>query len=511
MEYIQMALNDTPWCGHTDDKLYLQSGQFTSTLKTSLLISSIELVPAGISYDGTDTPWIGFGDQKLYLQSGQFSSTLKDSELVSGINTQPVDISWDGFNTPWTGDGGIEKLYLQSGQFTSTLKTSWDVTAVDDQPDGISWDATNTPWAGQSAMKLYLQSGQFSSTLKTSVSIGGIEASPDGISYDGTNTPWSGYAGVKLYLQSGQFTSTLKTSEDVSGIDTGVGGIDTNNVAVRLGAVSVVVTPPALAIVSALEAPLFPGMGLIVSVSELSLSTATQAPTAISDAVATPTVLTLGLLQEGLSVIAGTSVYISLLPLTLGASMPGAPVVLGDAILLRPDTTMISQEVGLSLHAPSINIENDTKTIVSNTRNFAISEYTNFGFNSMCKFNGKYLYANSNGIYEGGGGNDDGAQIHASYKTGAIDTYTTEIQRLRNCYLIFRSDGDIQLFSVGDEINARAYYISSSVGSTIHERRVKLERGIRDRHFNFGISNINGSSLEVDSAKILSEPIKKRR
>ncbi len=183
-----------------------------------------------------------------------------------------------------------------------------------------------------------------------------------------------------------------------------------------------------------------------------------------------------------------------------------SPTITGDVA-----NDIISSGMSLSLHAPSISVTDDIKSLVTNTRNFAISEYTNFAFNSMCQFNGKYLYARANGIYEGGGNDDNGTQIEASYKTGVIDTYTTEIQRLRDAYLSFRSNGSIQLFSVGEEINARAYFITTSVGSTIHERRVKFERGIKDRHFNFGISNVNGSTLEVDSVKILTEPLRKRR
>lgn len=192
--------------------------------------------------------------------------------------------------------------------------------------------------------------------------------------------------------------------------------------------------------------------------------------------------------------------------LSITAGIPGVPTVRGDVTV-----SLLSLSIGLSLHAPTASVTNDVRTLVTNTRNFGISEYANFGFNSMCKFNGKYLYANSGGIYEGGGDNDNGSQIVASYKTGAVDIYATEKQRLRDAYLTFRSNGDIQLFGVGDEINTRVYPVTGSPGSNIHERRVKFERGIKDRHFNFGISNVNGSTLEVDSVKILSEPIRKRR
>ncbi len=170
-----------------------------------------------------------------------------------------------------------------------------------------------------------------------------------------------------------------------------------------------------------------------------------------------------------------------------------------------------AQSLTLSLKRPTVSVTLGIITVVANSRNFAISEYVNFAFNSMCKFNEKYLYANSDGIYEGGGDIDVATNIDASYKTGAVDTYNTEIQRLRDVYLSFRSDGDIVLFSVGDEQAPRAYIIENSTSGDIHERRVKVERGIRERHFSFGVSNVAGSTMEIDTIKILSEPIRKRR
>jgi hypothetical protein len=198
------------------------------------------------------------------------------------------------------------------------------------------------------------------------------------------------------------------------------------------------------------------------------------------------------------------------LPLTADTAAL-SPVVSVDVTVFLPGVSMIFLETALSLKAPEVNITDDIKIIVTNTRTFAISEYAAFAFNSMAKLNGKYVYARADGIYEGGGDDDDGEDIVASYKTGAVDIYATEIQKLRNVYLNFRSDGDIQLFTVGNEVNTRTYVIENSTQNTIHERRRKFERGIRDRYFSFGISNINGSSFEIEDAKILTEPIRKRR
>ena len=180
----------------------------------------------------TDTPWSGATDSKLYLTSGQFSSTLRNSISTTAVALGPSSVSWDGTNSPWCSGLVGEKSYLTSGQFASTIKTSQLVSGLNQ--NGISWDGTNTPVTGTNNLKLLLVSGQFSSTIKTSVSVSGVDSTPRGISWDGTNTPWTGSTDDKLYLQSAQFTSTVKTSVSVSAIDTEPTGIETNNVTARI-------------------------------------------------------------------------------------------------------------------------------------------------------------------------------------------------------------------------------------------------------------------------------------
>ena len=229
-EFIAPILRDdnTPWTGNGstgNDKLFLQSGQFTSTIVTSENISAFGTTPTSVAWDGTNSPWSTIISNRLLLQSGQYTSTLKTSLAVARTSD---GICWDGADSPWSSPTIPAKLLVQSGQFTSTIKTSLDVSAVDTQPRDISFSSGDTPWIGSEADKLYLQSGQFTSTLKTSESVSLIDNNTQGITWDGVNTPWCGNtAPAKLYLQSGQFTSTLKTS---LAIITGFGltGINTN-------------------------------------------------------------------------------------------------------------------------------------------------------------------------------------------------------------------------------------------------------------------------------------------
>jgi hypothetical protein len=217
------AGKDTPWIGFIDKKLYLQSGQFSSTLRTSRALTSINSQPSGVGWSGTDTMWCGFqtGNHKLYLQSGQFASTIKSSVSVGAIDTIPSGISREGNNTLWCGvQAG--KFYKNSGIISTTLKSS--VAAVDPGINGLSWDnvAKNLVATGDTINILFAQRG-FTTTFIKFLSVGSVDLGPGGDAWDGQNGVWSGYGDRKLYLQSGQWSTTLKTSQSISSIDTPFG------------------------------------------------------------------------------------------------------------------------------------------------------------------------------------------------------------------------------------------------------------------------------------------------
>lgn len=115
-------------------KMRLFSGQFSSTIKTSKIASASHgsggAGPGtgraiGISYDSGHTPWArepssALGDLgKLFLQSGQFTTTLKTSILISSALHVPSGIGHDEPNTLTTSSS---RLIRFSGQFTSTVK-----------------------------------------------------------------------------------------------------------------------------------------------------------------------------------------------------------------------------------------------------------------------------------------------------------------------------------------------------------------------------------------------------
>jgi len=187
-------------------------------------------------------------------------------------------------------------------------------------------------------------------------------------------------------------------------------------------------------------------------------------------------------------------------------TLPIFTVVAGDALggdITLPMLTLVAR--GIKGSAPDC--------IVMNTINNAVSEYKGYWFNSFTKFNGVYLAANQNGIYaqDETSLDEEVYPIKSHIKTGVIDTYQDRIQRLRNAWLTFETDGDIRIRTRADEQATRYYPLIFQDYVGIKERRVKFERGIRQRHFDFKVENINGSDLQVDKLTVTLEPIVSKR
>jgi hypothetical protein len=131
--------------GRITDKLFHISGQFSSTIKDSLAASDYgDSEPEDCNIDGAgNTSWCTStnitGNGYLYLQSGHFTSTVKLSINVVSINNIPTGISWAGYDTLWSGVQfaiANPKLYRNSGQFTTTIHDSQS-TGANGGPRGV--------------------------------------------------------------------------------------------------------------------------------------------------------------------------------------------------------------------------------------------------------------------------------------------------------------------------------------------------------------------------------------
>ncbi len=234
-----MAASSTYYPNNSSDKLFRLSGYVaTTTVKTSLAVTSVDNNPSGLQTDGTDVTWCGNGGDKIYIQSGDLTSTLKHSQSVVSIDNAVGDVSTseDGY-TPWCGFTA-DKVYVQSGEGTGVNSTLKDSLGGLINPYGCSVDDADTYSTGSGTTaqtRLLRTSGRgtgMTATVKSSLGAYSVDTVPNGICFDGTDTEWSGSAGDKVYLQSGQFTSTMKTSISLGA---NVSGCSHDDNASRLG------------------------------------------------------------------------------------------------------------------------------------------------------------------------------------------------------------------------------------------------------------------------------------
>jgi hypothetical protein len=141
----------------------------------------------------------------------------------------------------------------------------------------------------------------------------------------------------------------------------------------------------------------------------------------------------------------------------------------------------------------------DIKAIVMNTQTGALSEFTNYHFNSMAKFNGVYLGASDQGLFLLQGENDNGAIIQAAARLGISDFGTSFRKRIERCYVGYRTNGSMVLRIQTDEKQQRDYMMERSEGGfSLHGNHVKIGRGVEARYWQFEIRNVQGSDFELN-------------
>lgn len=135
--------------------------------------------------------------------------------------------------------------------------------------------------------------------------------------------------------------------------------------------------------------------------------------------------------------------------------------------------------------------------IVMNAKNFSLTEYSNFNFNSFAKLNGKHIASNGSGIYELEGSDDAGTDISASVKPHISDFGTSLLKRLAVAYFGIKYLGTMTVKAVnedGDEGGVRAFTSSTDKYKT---RRAKFAKGERSRFWTTEINNVSGADFEI--------------
>lgn len=140
---------------------------------------------------------------------------------------------------------------------------------------------------------------------------------------------------------------------------------------------------------------------------------------------------------------------------------------------------------------------------VVNARTGAVSNYSNFPFNSMAKVGSKYLATSPDGVYELAGTNDDGVDISASVILPTTQLSTEEVpddvmKRLPTAYLGVSTAGDLVLRVTANGVD-NYYTLTGTTATGVHTGRMMLGRGVAARYWDFELTNVNGADFTLES------------
>ena len=138
-------------------------------------------------------------------------------------------------------------------------------------------------------------------------------------------------------------------------------------------------------------------------------------------------------------------------------------------------------------------------TVVMNTRNRAITNYSGIAANSLCQFNGLLLAATEDGIVALTGDTDLGDDIEASVSAGVSDLGSQQRKRVLSAYVGYRADGDMEMTMITDDHHEYIYTLAPRNMDDQHASRVKFGRGADGRYWQWKLSNKDGSDFAIDS------------
>jgi len=123
-------------------------------------------------------------------------------------------------------------------------------------------------------------------------------------------------------------------------------------------------------------------------------------------------------------------------------------------------------------------------------------------YNSMCRFGDKFLGATDAGMFEIGGGSDNGVQIPMLVKSGMTDFGVANLKRFRYFYFGLESDGDCLLKVYVDGALAASMDVSPTSAGRF-DVRVPVSRSFLGRYWAWSVENVDGSFVALYSVQAL--------
>lgn len=230
--------------------------------------------------------------------------------------------------------------------------------------------------------------------------------------------------------------------------------------------------------------------GLLEVVLSSSAAVGTATPTRIANEISLSTAATTSSIQSAFSMISLLSVLESSGYATSTATMQVA-------------RTVYAQSIGYSNSSALFRDPNEMAWVM-NTETEALSQYTNFAFDSIAYVDGKLYGACMDGIYVLEGADDEGTDIEAEAVSGFSDLGEQHTKHAGSMYFGYTSDGpvlvDVETYGSGHP--KQSYELEDRPAESPRNNRVKLGKGLSSRHWRVTVKNKAGSHFELNDAAI---------
>lgn len=138
-------------------------------------------------------------------------------------------------------------------------------------------------------------------------------------------------------------------------------------------------------------------------------------------------------------------------------------------------------------------------TWAMNARTGAVTEYTNYGFNSFAQMGNKFLGASSSGLYELDGVDDNGTRIVARVGGGLLEFSGSRFTSFTAAYIGVRGPGDWFLKMIAGSGQEYVYHIRAH---SLKTAKINLGKGLRSRYFRWELESA-GQDFDLTSVEFL--------
>lgn len=153
----------------------------------------------------------------------------------------------------------------------------------------------------------------------------------------------------------------------------------------------------------------------------------------------------------------------------------------------------------VSVEALHVTPAGSLTTWAVNTRAGAVTEYTNYTFNSFAKLGGAYIGASSTGLYELAGDDDAGQDIIADIKGGFLQFNSSRFAGLKAAYLGIRGGGE---FFLKLEAASGETYTYKIVTEDMATTKVWIGKGLRHRYLSYELIS-TGQDFDLESIEFV--------